>query len=137
MKKAVVADHSGPSFTFEGVVSPGFQQEFLSWMREQTKEEESPASVRISKDCTSADVSYQWGDTYLTISEENGCLSTYIRGDAEEITFPAPRMFKHASYSDDGGDMSVIVDGREYGTKEIIEIVAQARSKQTATQVAP
>jgi hypothetical protein len=137
MKKIVVADHSGPSFTFEGLVSPEFIQEFLSWMRAQTKEEVGPESVEISKDCASADVSYEWGNTYLKISEENGRFSAYLHGDAEEVEFPESRLFKRASYSDDDGGMSVIVDGEEYGTKEIMEIVAQAKSKQTSAQTAP
>jgi hypothetical protein len=137
MSKIVIADHSGPSFTFEGTVSPGFEQEFLSWMRKQTLEETGPVSVGISKDCTSVDVSYQWGDTYLKVSEKNGRLSAYLHGDGEEVEFPDSRLFERASYSDDEGNMSVITDGKEYSTGEIIEIIAQAKTKQTISQTVP
>ncbi len=119
----IPADHSGPSFKFQGKVSPGFQKQFLEWIDGQMKNDEKIANIDADRD-GGIRVEFDFGEGSLSVAATpDGVISVCSSGDGEVIPIPDGSIFVNARYSDENGEVFITHDGKNYDVDDLVEIL--------------
>jgi hypothetical protein len=119
----IPADHSGPSFNFQGEVSPKFQKEFLEWVDGKTKDDAKIANIEADRD-GGIRVEFDFGEGSLSVAATpDGVISVCSSGDAEVTPVPGGPIFTTARYSDENGEVLITHDGKDYNIDDLVEIL--------------
>ena len=119
----IPADHSGPSFNFQGEVSPKFQKEFLEWVDGKTKDDVKIANIDADRN-GGIRVEFDFGEGSLSVAATpNGVISVCSSGDGEVIPIPDGSIFVNARYSDENGEVFITHDGKNYDVDDLVEIL--------------
>jgi len=120
----IPADHSGPSFNFEGTVSPKFHKAFLEWVDAENKKNDGHINIidadRDGRIC----VEFDFGEGSLSVAATpDGVISVCSSGDAEVTPVPGGPIFTTARYSDENGEVVITHDGKNYDIDDLVEIL--------------
>lgn len=120
----IPADHSGPSFNFEGELSPKFQKEFLEWVDGKTKDEGGKINNIDADRDGRIRVELDFGEGSLSVATApNGVVRVCSSGDAEVTPIPYTSIFVNARYSDENGEVVITHDGKNYDVDDLVEIL--------------
>jgi hypothetical protein len=124
-KSAMVipADHSGPSFNFQGEVSPKFQKEFLEWVDGKTKDDAKIANIGADRN-GGIRVEFDFDEGSLSVAAKpDGVISVCSSGDGEVVPIPDGPIFTTARYGDENGEVFITLDGKNYVVHDLVEIL--------------
>lgn len=131
------ADHSGPTYVFDGTVPPGFKEKFLAWMREHTKQEDpdvGPDEFDITKDGSESSVRYEFEEFTVHVTElKDGGLDVHIRGDWEQHEAPDNGFFTEGKYSDDEYDTYLVYKGQAHSPDDLLALLKKTDTAVTQT----
>jgi len=120
----IPADHSGPSFNFEGTVSPKFHKAFLEWVDAENKKNDGHINIIDADRDGGICVEFDFGEGSLSVtSTSDGTISVRSSGDSQVTPVPGGPIFTIAKYSDEDGEVVITHDGKDYNIDDLVEIL--------------